>query len=63
MIPEKGKSKVAPDEIPGLIASLKKEMFDWARRWNSRRPPPFATESSSSKKCSSIWASGNHSLR
>jgi excinuclease ABC subunit B len=32
VIPKKGKSKVAPDEIPGLIASLKKEMFDWAEK-------------------------------
>ncbi len=32
VIPKKGKSKVAQGEIPGLIASLKKEMFDWAEK-------------------------------
>jgi excinuclease ABC subunit B len=31
-LPKKGKRTVLPDEIPGLIASLKKEMFDWAEK-------------------------------
>jgi excinuclease ABC subunit B len=33
LLPKKGdKRAVAPDEIPGLIASLKKEMFTWAEK-------------------------------
>jgi excinuclease ABC subunit B len=32
VVPKKGKSKVAADEIPGLIALLKKEMFGWAEK-------------------------------
>ena len=31
-LPKKGKRTVAPDELPGLIAQLKKEMFDWAEK-------------------------------
>jgi excinuclease ABC subunit B len=31
-LPKKGKRTVAPDELPGLIAQLKREMFDWAEK-------------------------------
>ena len=31
-LPKKGKKTVAPDELPSLIAQLKKEMFDWAEK-------------------------------
>jgi len=31
-LPKKGKRTVAPDELPSLIADLKKEMFDWAEK-------------------------------
>ena len=31
-LPKKGKKVVPPDEIPALIASLKKEMFGWAEK-------------------------------
>jgi excinuclease ABC subunit B len=32
VLPKKGKRTVAPDELPALIAQLKKEMFDWAEK-------------------------------
>jgi excinuclease ABC subunit B len=32
VLPKKGKRTVLPDEIPALIVSLKKEMFDWAEK-------------------------------
>jgi excinuclease UvrABC helicase subunit UvrB len=31
-LPKQGKRRVAPDELPGLIAQLKREMFDWAEK-------------------------------
>jgi excinuclease ABC subunit B len=31
-LPKKGKKVVPPDELPALIASLKKEMFGWAEK-------------------------------
>jgi excinuclease ABC subunit B len=31
-LPKQGKRHVAPDELPGLIASLKREMFDLAEK-------------------------------
>jgi excinuclease ABC subunit B len=32
VLPKQGKRRVAPDELPGLIAQLKREMFDWAEK-------------------------------
>jgi excinuclease ABC subunit B len=32
ILPKKGKRALAPDELPALIAQLKKEMFDWAEK-------------------------------
>jgi excinuclease ABC subunit B len=32
VLPKKGKRTIAPDELPGLIASLKREMFDLAEK-------------------------------
>ena len=32
VLPGKGKRKVAPDELPGLVASLKREMFELAEK-------------------------------
>jgi excinuclease ABC subunit B len=32
LAPKRGQRRVTPDELPGLIASLKKEMFDWAEK-------------------------------
>jgi len=32
VMPKKGKRAVGPDELPALIAQLKKEMFDWAEK-------------------------------
>ena len=36
-LPKKGKRTVAPDELPSLIAQLKKEMFDWAEKLEFER--------------------------
>jgi len=32
VLPKRGQRRVAPDELPGLIASLKREMFDLAEK-------------------------------
>jgi excinuclease ABC subunit B len=32
VIPKKGKKAIAPEDVPALIAQLKKEMFDWAEK-------------------------------